>query len=83
MTRDLAHLQLSDLQGEIRLVCLTFDLQGEKSLYAERNGYYLYCKNAKKRVLRASIGTFSSYFLFVGASLTIFAQISTFAGFLV
>ena len=55
MTRDLAHLQLSDLQGEIRPICRTSDLQGKKSLYAERNGYYSYCNNVKKIVLRSSI----------------------------
>ena len=32
MTRDLAHLQLSDLQGEIRPTCRTADLQGERIL---------------------------------------------------
>ena len=33
MTRDLAHLQLSDLQeGEIRPTCSTSDLQGERIL---------------------------------------------------
>ena len=32
MTRDLAHLQLSDLQGEIRPICRTSDLQGERIL---------------------------------------------------
>ena len=32
MTRDLAHLQLSDLQGEIRPICQTSDLQGERML---------------------------------------------------
>ena len=32
MTRDLAHLQLSDLQGEIRPICRTSDLQGERML---------------------------------------------------
>ena len=30
MARDLAHLQLSDLQGEIRPSCRTSDLQGER-----------------------------------------------------
>ena len=30
MTGDLAHLQLSDLQGEIRPICRTSDLQGER-----------------------------------------------------
>ena len=83
MTRDLVHLQLSDLQGEIRPTCRTSDLQGKESLYAERNGYYFYCNNAEKIVLRASICIFSSYFLFVDASLPIFTQISTFAGFVV
>ena len=42
MTRDLAHLQLSDLQGEIRRICRTSVFQGEKSLYAEHTGYYPY-----------------------------------------
>ena len=55
----------------------------KESLYAERNDFYLYCNNVKKIVLRASICIFSSNFLFVDASLTIFAQISTFAGFVV
>ena len=32
MTGDLAHLQLSDLQGENRPICRTSDLQGEKML---------------------------------------------------
>ena len=32
MTRDLAHLQLSDLQGETRPICRTSDLQGERML---------------------------------------------------
>ena len=32
MTRDLAHLQLSDLQGETRPICRTSDLQGERIL---------------------------------------------------
>ena len=32
MARDLAHLQLSDLQGEIRPICRTSDLQGERRL---------------------------------------------------
>ena len=32
MTGDLAHLQLSDLQSEIRPICRTSDLQGERML---------------------------------------------------
>ena len=32
MTGDLAHLQLSDLQGETKPVCRTSDLQGERML---------------------------------------------------
>ena len=32
MTRDLVHLQLSDLQREIRPTCRTSDLQGERIL---------------------------------------------------
>ena len=32
MTRDLAHLQLSDLRGEIRPICRTSDLQEERIL---------------------------------------------------
>ena len=32
MTRDLAHMQLSDLQGEIRPTCRTSDLQRERIL---------------------------------------------------
>ena len=32
MTRDLVHLQLSDLQGEIKPICRTPDLQGERML---------------------------------------------------
>ena len=41
MTRCLAHLQLSDSQGEIRPIYRTSDLQGE-CLYAERNGNFPY-----------------------------------------
>ena len=81
MTGDLAHLQLSDLQGEIRPICRI--CKEKEALYAERNGYYPYGNNDKKIVLRASTCIFSSDFLFVDASLTIFAQISTFAGFVV
>ena len=33
MTRNLAHLQLSDLQGETRPVCRTSDLTGKKNAY--------------------------------------------------
>ena len=47
MTRDLAYLQLSDLQGKIRPTCRTSYLQGKEFLYAERNGYYPYCNNVK------------------------------------
>ena len=32
MTEDLAHLPLSDLQGETRPICRTSDLQGERML---------------------------------------------------
>ena len=32
MAGDLAHLQLSDLQGETRPICRTSDLQGERML---------------------------------------------------
>ena len=32
MTKDLAHLQLSDLQGEIRPTCRMPDLHGERIL---------------------------------------------------
>ena len=32
MTRDLAHLQLPDLQGEIRPICRMPELQGERIL---------------------------------------------------
>ena len=32
MTRELAHLQLSDLQGEIRPIFQTSNLQGERML---------------------------------------------------
>ena len=32
MTGNLAHLQLSDLQGETRPICRTSDLQGERML---------------------------------------------------
>ena len=69
MTGDLAHLQLSDLQGENRPICRTSDLQGEECLYAERNGYLPYRNNLKKIVSLTSICIFSSYFLFVDASL--------------
>ena len=81
MKRDLAHMQLSDLQGEMRPICRTSDYREKESICAERNGYYSYCNNVKKIVLRASICIFFSYFLFVDASLTIHAQVSTFSGF--
>ena len=55
----------------------------KESLYAERNGYCSCCNNVKKIVLRAFICIFSSYLLFVDASLTIHAQVRTFAGFVV
>ena len=55
----------------------------KKILYAELNGYYSNCNNVKKVVLRAFMCIFSSYSLFVDASLTIYAQVRTFAGFLV
>ena len=32
ITGDLAHLQLSDLQGETKPICRTSDLQGERML---------------------------------------------------
>ena len=32
MAGDLAHLQLSDLQGKVRPICRTSDLQGERML---------------------------------------------------
>ena len=35
MIRDLAHLQLSDLPGEIRPICRTSDLQGKRMLLYE------------------------------------------------
>ena len=41
MTRDLANMQLFDLQGEIRPIYaerLTY--REKESIYAERNGYY-------------------------------------------
>ena len=35
MTGDLAHLQLSDLQGEIRPICRMSDLQGKRMLICQ------------------------------------------------
>ena len=42
MTGNLAHMQLSDLQGETRPICQTSDLQEKEFLYAERNGHFPY-----------------------------------------
>ena len=42
MTRDLAHLQLSDLRDEIRPICRTSEYRKKECLYAERNGYFPY-----------------------------------------
>ena len=53
MTSDLAHLIYRE----------------KESLYTERKGFFPYWNNLKKIVLRASICSFSSYFLFVGGSL--------------
>ena len=69
MTWDLAHLQLSDLQGETRPICRASDLKGNVCLYAERNGHFPYWNNLKRIVSLTSICIFSSYFLFVDASL--------------
>ena len=55
----------------------------KESLYAEHNGCFPNCTNVKKIVLRASICLFFSYLLFVDASLTTHAQVSTFSGFVV
>ena len=41
----------------------------KESLYAERKGYYPFLNNIKKIVLRAFLCSFSSYFLFMDASL--------------
>ena len=64
MTRDLAHLQLSDFLYAERLIYME-----KECLFAERNGYFFYWHKVKKIVLSASIYIFSSYLLFVGASL--------------
>ena len=40
MTGDLAHLQLSDLQGETRPICRTSDLQGEFTGRKNNNNNY-------------------------------------------
>ena len=77
MTRDLAHLQLSDLQEKLDLHAERLIYREKESLYAERNGCYPYCNNDKKIILRASICISPSYLLFVDASLTIYAQVST------
>ena len=42
MTRDLAHLQSSDLQDEIRPICRTSDFREKECLYGGRNGYFPY-----------------------------------------
>ena len=42
MTRDVAHLQLSDLQIEIRLYAERLMHREKECLYAERNGYFPY-----------------------------------------
>ena len=55
----------------------------KESLYSERYGCYPYCNNVKKIVLRSCMCIFSSYILFVNVLLTMHAQVSTFAGFVV
>ena len=43
MTRDLAHLQVSNLEGEIKnLYAERLNYREKESLYAERKGYYPY-----------------------------------------
>ena len=42
MTRDLAHLQLSDLQGELDLYAERLVYRKKESLYNEPNGYISY-----------------------------------------
>ena len=69
MTRDLAHLQLSDLQRELDLHAERLIYREKECLYAERNGYFPCWNNPKKIVLLSSICIFSSYFYFAGASL--------------
>ena len=66
---------------------MKLDPHAERPIYREKEslyaGYYPYCNNVKKIVLRAPMGIFSSLILFVDASLTIHAQVSTFASFVV
>ena len=42
MTKDLAHLLLSDLQGEIDLYAERLVYREKDGLYAKRNGYFSY-----------------------------------------
>ena len=42
MTGDLAHLQLSDLQGENRLYAKHLIYREKECLYTERNGHFSY-----------------------------------------
>ena len=42
MTRDLAHLQLSDLQGKLDLYAERLIYREKECLYAERNGHFFY-----------------------------------------
>ena len=42
MTGDLAHLQLSDLQGETRSYAERLIYREKECLYAERNGHFPY-----------------------------------------
>ena len=42
MTGDLAHLQLSDLQGETNLYAERLIYRKKECLYAERNGHFSY-----------------------------------------
>ena len=69
MTGDLAHLQLSDLQGENRPICERLIYREKECLYAERNSHFPYWNNLKKIASLISICIFSPYFLFVDASL--------------
>ena len=68
MTKDLAHLQLSDLRGEI-IYAERRIYNKKECLYAERNRYFPYWNDLKEIVLMSSICIFYSYLLIVCASL--------------
>ena len=60
MARDLAHLQLSDLQGETRPIYRTSDLQGERMLICRTKWLFSLLKESQEN----SLTYFHMHFLF-------------------